>query len=92
MMNAIYARDPRPIDETCGCYTCRHFSRAYLRHLIVAKEMLSGTLLSIHNIYTLVHLMQDVRGAIIAGNFARFAADFLAAYPQEPAEGAPLDI
>jgi queuine tRNA-ribosyltransferase len=86
MMNAIYAHDPRPIDETCGCYTCQNFSRAYIRHLIVAREMLSGTLLSIHNIYTLVHLMQDIRQAILAGEFTRFAADFLAAYPQEPAE------
>jgi queuine tRNA-ribosyltransferase len=86
LMNAIYAHDPRPIDEACGCYACQHFSRAYLRHLIVAKEMLSGTLLSIHNIYTLVHLMQDIRQAITAGDFERFAADFLAAYPQQPAQ------
>jgi queuine tRNA-ribosyltransferase len=91
LMNAIFIRDPLPIDEACGCYTCQHFSRAYLRHLIVAKEMLSGTLLSIHNIYTLVHLMQDIREAIAAGEFERFAADFLAAYPHQPVQNEQPD-
>jgi queuine tRNA-ribosyltransferase len=65
LMNAAYARDPRPIDETCDCYTCRTFTRAYLRHLIVAKELLAGTLLSIHNLYTLVNLVKNIRQAII---------------------------
>lgn len=80
LMNAINAADPRPIDETCSCYTCRHFSRAYLRHLIVAKEMLAATLISIHNIQTLVKLVSDAREAIIAGTYDDFAADFLATY------------
>ena len=64
MRRAEYARDPRPIDETCTCYTCRHFSRAYIRHLLVAKEMLAATLLSIHNVFTLVRLVRDLRQAI----------------------------
>lgn len=80
LMNAANAADPRPIDETCACYTCRHFSRAYLRHLIVAKEMLAATLISIHNIQTLVELAGDAREAIIAGVYDDFAADFLASY------------
>lgn len=80
MMNAAFARDPQPIDETCSCYTCRHFSRAYLRHLIVAKEMLAATLLSIHNIQTLVSLVDDARNAILAGTYTDFAEDFLAHY------------
>lgn len=80
LMNAIHAHDPRPIDETCPCYTCTHFSRAYLRHLIVAKEMLAATLLSIHNIATLVHLVQDARRAILEGTFEQFADEFLSQY------------
>ncbi len=77
LLNAVHARDPRPIDETCGCYTCRTFTRAYLRHLIVAKEMLAGTLISIHNLYTLVELAKDARRAIRLGRYADFAADIL---------------
>ena len=69
LMNAVHANDPRPIDEECACYTCRHFSRAYLRHLIVAKEMLVSTLVSIHNLYTLLELMRRMRQAIIEGRF-----------------------
>lgn len=80
LMNASFAHDPRPIDETCDCYTCRTFTRAYLRHLIVAKEMLAATLISIHNLRTLVHLVQDARAAIIAGQFDDFADRFLSSY------------
>jgi len=69
LMNAAYSRDPRPIDENCTCYTCQKFSRAYLRHLIVAKELLAGTLLSIHNLYALIRLMNEIRAAIIDGTF-----------------------
>lgn len=77
MMNAQYARDERPISETCTCYTCQHYSRAYIRHLIQAKEMLSGTLLSIHNIHTLLNLVQHLRQAIIEGRFDHFAYNYL---------------
>ncbi|MRR31407.1 tRNA-guanine transglycosylase, partial [bacterium] len=80
LMNAIHAHDPRPIDESCACYTCSHFSRAYLRHLIVAKEMLAATLVSIHNIQTLVMLVKDAREAIINGQFDDFADSFLSHY------------
>ncbi|MBM3152069.1 MAG: tRNA guanosine(34) transglycosylase Tgt [Chloroflexi bacterium] len=69
LMNAAYARDKRPIDETCDCYTCRTFTRAYLRHLIVAKELLAGTLLSIHNLRALIRLMETMRGYIVEGIF-----------------------
>jgi queuine tRNA-ribosyltransferase len=74
LVNAGFARDPRPIDETCTCYTCQRFSRAYLRHLIIAKEMLSATLLSIHNLHTLVNMAQEIRLAILEGRFAAYAA------------------
>ena len=77
LLNAVHARDPRPIDESCGCYTCRTFTRAYLRHLIVAKEMLAGTLISIHNLYTLVELAKDARRAIQQQRFADFASELL---------------
>jgi queuine tRNA-ribosyltransferase len=72
LANAAYARDPKPIDETCNCYTCHNFSRAYIRHLIIAKEMLSATLLSIHNLSTLLQLGRDIRQAIILGEFENF--------------------
>lgn len=78
LVNATFAADPRPIDEACACYTCQHFSRAYLRHLITAKEMLAATLLSIHNLFTLLQLARDMRQAILAGRFDAFAAEYLA--------------
>jgi len=80
LMNAIHARDSAPIDQNCSCYTCRHFTRAYLRHLIVAKEILASTLISIHNIQTLVTLVQEAREHILAGTYDEFARDFLAHY------------
>jgi queuine tRNA-ribosyltransferase len=77
LVNASYAHDPLPIEENCSCYTCQNFSRAYLRHLIIAKEMLSATLLSIHNLHTLIQLSREIREAILQGNFKDFADDFL---------------
>ncbi|MEL7625421.1 MAG: tRNA guanosine(34) transglycosylase Tgt [Anaerolineaceae bacterium] len=73
LMNAAFAEDSRPIDEECTCYTCRTFTRAYLRHLIVAKEMLAATLLSIHNLHTLTQLACDLRQAISEGRLQTFA-------------------
>ena len=72
LRNAPFARDPGPIDPACACYTCQNFTRAYLRHLIVAREMLSATLLSIHNLHTLLQLVRDMRAAILAGEFTQF--------------------
>ena len=80
LMNAAFARDPRPIDETCTCYTCQTFTRAYIRHLVVAKEILASTLLSIHNLQTLLHLVRTARQAIIEQRYPEFASQFLAAY------------
>jgi queuine tRNA-ribosyltransferase len=79
MRNAKFAKDPAPIDETCGCYACRHFSRAYIRHLLVAKEILGATLLTIHNLHTMLTLIHDVRAAILGGRFTDFRAAFWAA-------------
>ncbi|HNN13605.1 MAG TPA: tRNA guanosine(34) transglycosylase Tgt [Anaerolineales bacterium] len=69
LMNATFARDERPIDETCDCYTCTTFTRAYIRHLIVAKELLAGTLISIHNLRALIRLMEQIRNFITDGTF-----------------------
>jgi queuine tRNA-ribosyltransferase len=69
LLNAAYTRDSRPVDKDCSCYTCQNFSRAYLRHLILAKEMLSATLLSIHNLHILIQLAWELRKAILEGNF-----------------------
>ena len=77
LTNTVYTRDANPIDTSCTCYTCLNYSRAYLRHLILAKEMLSSTLLSIHNLHTLVQLAIDIRQAIISGKFEDFKKDFL---------------
>lgn len=78
LVNATYADDRRPIDAACDCYTCQNFTRAYLRHLIAAKEMLSATLLSIHNLHTLIQLAADMRSAILSNRFDQFAAQFFA--------------
>ncbi|HET9590914.1 MAG TPA: tRNA guanosine(34) transglycosylase Tgt [Anaerolineales bacterium] len=77
LMNATFSRDERPVDMTCDCYTCKTFTRAYLRHLIVARELLAGTLISIHNLRALVRLMEEIRGAIAAGNFETLAPSML---------------
>lgn len=80
LMNASYAHDHNPIDDTCDCYACRTFTRAYIRHLIVAKEMLAATLISIHNIRFLVALVQKSRQMIQNCQFSDFAVDFLQNY------------
>lgn len=77
LMNANFARDSHPIDETCTCYTCRTFTRAYLRHLIVAKELLAGTLLSIHNLHALIQLVNDIRESILDNTFDSKASAWL---------------
>ena len=74
--NAAFARDPAPLDETCGCYTCRHYSRAYLRHLYVSREILAYRLLTLHNLYYYLELMAGMRQALAQGQFAAFRREF----------------
>ena len=74
--NAKYAHDFRPIDENCDCYACRNFSRAYIRHLIKANEILGFRLTTIHNLHYLLKLMADIRTAIEENRFAKFYKDF----------------
>ena len=68
-----YARDQNPLDEHCRCYTCRNFSRAYLRHLFNAGEALAGRLVSYHNIYFYIKLMRQIQRSIKNGTFSQFA-------------------
>ncbi len=75
--NARYAEDKRPIDEECGCYTCSRFSRAYLRHLFMAKEILAYRLNTIHNLYYYSHLMAEMRQAIRQDKFSDYRRNFL---------------
>ncbi|MDR3323685.1 MAG: tRNA guanosine(34) transglycosylase Tgt [Zoogloeaceae bacterium] len=74
--NAAHKADPRPLDEECGCYACRHFSRAYLHHLFRAGEILGSILNTAHNLYYYQQLMAEMRAAIEAGTFATFATRF----------------
>ncbi|WPB73555.1 tRNA guanosine(34) transglycosylase Tgt [Archangium violaceum] len=74
--NATYARDPRPADPACSCYTCRNFSRAYLRHLFVAGEILAMRLNTLHNLHYFLNLMKEVRQAIAEDRYTAFARDF----------------
>src|SRR5262249_53279594 len=71
--NARHARDPRPVDEACACYTCRHFSRGTLPHLALAKEMLGAQLATLHNLHFYLALMRQVRPHLAAGTFPRRA-------------------
>ncbi|PIQ87801.1 MAG: tRNA guanosine(34) transglycosylase Tgt [Candidatus Omnitrophica bacterium CG11_big_fil_rev_8_21_14_0_20_43_6] len=78
--NAVYTEDFSPLDAKCGCYTCRNFSRAYLRHLFNAKEMLGLILLSLHNVYFFLDLMRSIRAAIQVDKFSQFKQMFLMNY------------
>jgi queuine tRNA-ribosyltransferase len=74
--NARYTTEKSPLEDNCSCYTCRNFSSAYIRHLVLAKEMLAATLLSIHNLHMLITLMKDIRKAIMNHQYDQFANNF----------------
>ncbi|SHF34588.1 tRNA-guanine transglycosylase [Desulfofundulus australicus DSM 11792] len=76
--NAAYARDFRPLDPECGCYACRHFTRAYIRHLLKANEVLGIRLTTLHNLHFILELMRNIRRAILEGSFLEFKEAFLA--------------
>jgi queuine tRNA-ribosyltransferase len=82
--NARYADDLSPPDSACGCYTCRHFSRAYLRHLYVAGEMTAATLNTIHNLYFYLDTMQGIREAIMFGTFEKLRQEFHQTFSRRP--------
>ena len=85
---AEYRADPRPLDEDCDCAACRRFTRAYIRHLFVADEILGVRLLSLHNVHFLVRLMRDARAAIRAGALEAWSRDWLARYHSRPVTAA----
>jgi queuine tRNA-ribosyltransferase len=74
--NARYAEDASPPDPDCACYTCRTFSRAYLRHLFVAGEMAAATLNTVHNLYFYLDTMRSIREAIMLGTFEKLRSEF----------------
>ena len=78
LRNSRYKADERPIDETCSCHTCQHFSRAYLHHLDRCGEMLGPMLTTIHNLHYYLNLMKEIRAALDEGRFAAFQQQFAA--------------
>jgi len=82
LRNACHQDDPTPLDPDCHCYTCEHFSRAYLHHLFAADEMLGPTCLSLHNIAYYLQLMAGARAAIQAGRYSTYVSECLARWQQ----------
>ena len=78
--NEPYIDDFSPIEKDCGCYTCQNYTRAYINHLFRGKEMLAGTLASIHNLYFVTHLVSGMRQAILDDNFDEYKEKFFAKY------------
>jgi queuine tRNA-ribosyltransferase len=83
--NGLYAQSFTPLDQACSCYTCKNFTRAYLRHLFNAEELLGHRLVSLHNIHFYLELMRSVRQAIAQDKFTEFKKDFFARYQKGPA-------
>jgi queuine tRNA-ribosyltransferase len=82
--NARYAEDERPPDPGCGCYTCRNFSRAYLRHLFLSHEMTAATLNSLHNLYFYLDTLRRIREAIVFGSFEKLRQEFHRTFSRRP--------
>ena len=81
--NNKYKEDFQPIDESCDCYTCKNFTRAYVRHLITANETNGGRLLSIHNIRFLIKMTEEIRTSIENGNFQEYKEEFINKYTKK---------
>lgn len=89
LKNAPFAEDPSPIEPGCECHACRHFSRAYLRHLVKAEEILGLRLISIHNLHFYLNLTRKARSHILAGTFQEFRETFVANYKSHNEPPAP---
>jgi len=87
LRNARYRLDTRPLDADCGCYTCGNYARAYLRHLLISRELLAYRLLTIHNIHFFVNFVRQIRQAILGGRFGRFREHFFRDYCGCPEHG-----
>ncbi len=80
LRNAKYATDDRPIDENCNCYSCQHYSRAYIRHLLKANEILALRLTTYHNLFFLTNFMRQIRKALETGTFKHFYSEFWSSF------------
>ncbi len=80
IMNRAFREDYSPIEKDCECYSCKNYTRSYIAHLFHGKEMLAGTLASIHNLYFIVNLVKNIRQSILDGNFSEVKAEFLKRY------------
>jgi len=80
LKNAPFARDPRPIEEGCTCPACATFSRAYLRHLVKAEEILGLRLITLHNLHFYLTHMRRIRASILDGSFQEFREKFVSGY------------
>ncbi len=80
IMNTKFRNDFNPIEKDCGCYSCRNYTRSYIAHLFHGKEMLAGTLASIHNLYFIVNLVKKIRQSILNDTFFEFKEEFLKQY------------
>ncbi|HHH35496.1 MAG TPA: tRNA-guanine transglycosylase, partial [Gammaproteobacteria bacterium] len=85
--NSRYRNDTRPLEADCGCYTCRHYSRAYLRHLAACNEILGARLNTLHNLHYYQRLMAELRAAVAAGSLADYVAEF---YEKRAQKAPPL--
>ncbi len=80
ILNSKFREDMTPIEKDCGCYTCKNFTKGYLSHLFRAKEILSNTLATIHNLYFIISLVKNIRDSILNDNFDQYKKDFLSTY------------
>jgi queuine tRNA-ribosyltransferase len=85
--NAAYADDRGPMDPDCDCYACRQFSRAYIRHLFAADELLGARLASLHSLTFYAGMMRDMRAAIVAGNLGDWKREFMSKYEEGGGSG-----
>ncbi|RMG89476.1 MAG: tRNA-guanine transglycosylase [Chloroflexi bacterium] len=85
MRNARFIHDTQPLEHGCDCYACQNFTRAYIRHLVAAKELLAHYLLSVHNIRFLIRHVQSMRQAIIEGRLETYTSEFLNRFMKKPA-------
>ena len=83
LKNAKYKEDFTPLESTCDCYTCKHYTKSYIRHLLMCDEMLAGTLLSIHNIRFLIKLTEDIRDNIESNTLLEFRDEFIERYKKK---------
>ena len=89
--NAGFADDERPLDPVCGCYTCQHFSRGYLRHLFHAGEMTAGTLNTLHNLHFYLDTMNRIREAIVLATLEELRQKYRRIFPAQPADSTTED-